>query len=209
MSGKLIAAHHSLADWDFEKGATSRNLDPNYFISAPTSLHFTTYPDATIDCILCRISETQLLPQGEVRTWLRRHTTNTSCGPAMFRNQAALGSSNSTNCYFLYMAYGAIILYRSINNVWSEEGSWTWAQPSDTWTHFRTFWYNGKTPGEEDALCVDLYREVSGQWVKMEGTKYDTANQWKDSEINRCGVLTYIRPYAESWFDDTEIWGPV
>lgn len=209
MKRNLSASHHTIADWDFQRGANARSLDPSYYISPPTSLKFTTDPSLGSNTILCRIPETLCLPQGEVRTWLRRDTPYIGPTPGSFRNQAALGGASIANCYFFYMQYAFIVLYRSINNAWTEIYTWDWPEPDNVWYHFRTFWYNGKTPAEVPALCVDLYREIAGEWVKQGDTAYDTANWWKDSEINRCGPFCYVGTNRQSWFDDTEIWGPV
>lgn len=206
---KVLAKHHTIADWDFQRGALQRDLDTTYYISPPTSLHFKPGAEWLYNVILCRIPATQCLPQGEVRTWLRRYTPNTSACCATFRNQAPLGSAYLSNCYQLKVDFGAIGLWLVRADTWYEIDHWTYSLPENTWVRFRTFWYNGEKPDGTPALCVDLYREEAGEWVKMEDTKYDTANWWPDSEINRCGIWTYLNPYSHSWFDDTEIWGPV
>jgi len=37
---------------------------------------------------------------------------------------------------------------------------------------------------------------------------YDTLNNWKDSDVNRCGFRLTLAPDHIIYFDDTEIWGP-
>ncbi|GAJ04702.1 unnamed protein product, partial [marine sediment metagenome] len=92
MPGKIAAAHHTLADWDFQHGATYRSLSAIRFISAPTSLRYSGAPGAWESAILCRIPGTQVLPQGEIRFHAYRILTWTY--GALFRNQAALGSAS-------------------------------------------------------------------------------------------------------------------
>ena len=204
----LIAKHHTLADWDFEEGATYRSLSATQFISAPTSLRMLNPTTADfLKVTLCRIPATLCLPQGEVRTWVYAYLKNFS--PAIFRNQAPLGSANGLNCYQVYLAGTNSYLYRYIGGVILLRDQDICQTFSYTWTRYRVFWYNGKTPGEVPALCVDIYREVYGEWQKCGRTLYDTDNTWEDSAINRAGfkVRTSYN-YAQYW-DNTEIWGPV
>ncbi|MBA7543092.1 hypothetical protein ES705_35418 [subsurface metagenome] len=207
MPGKIEVVHHSVVDWDFERGANARSLDATRFISAPTSLHFTTDPVMGSNAILSRLPSTQCLPQGEVRTWIWR--TGTLSGPCTFRNQAALGSAGVGNCYRVALWGRKAYFHRYINHSSILIGTWPFIFVYNAWHHIRVFWYNGETPGGTPALCVDLYREVAGEWIKVEPTFYDTANWWKDSAINRCGPFSHVQPNYYTWFDDTEIWGPV
>ncbi|GAH92036.1 unnamed protein product [marine sediment metagenome] len=207
MPGKLLAAHHTVADWDFQQGSQYRSLDATYFISEPTSLKLGPPPVNWPDTVLCRIPATQLLPQGEVRTWMRVHMV--ACYPAVFRNQHALGGADDQNCYFLQQAAAAVYLYRMVGGFSTLCDQTTGYFAIDTWLHYRTVWYNGKTPGEVPALCVDYYREIAGEWIKLGNTMYDTVNMFKDSAINRVGFHAFLYPNTYSWFDDTEIWGPV
>ena len=209
MPGKLIAAHHSITDWDFEQGDTARELDHSTYVSAPTSLHFDSNPTVETNGILCRIPATMCLPQGELRTWIRANTDKVGPTPGTFRNQAALGSADIVDCYMFYWQYDLLGFYRIVNGYSTALHTFDFPRDNFVWYHTRVFWYNGKTPAEEDALCVDLYREVAGEWIKQEPTVYDTVNKFKDSDINRCGPFCYLRSGVESWFDDTEIWGPV
>ena len=207
MPGKIAAAHHTLADWDFETGATNRSLSSDYFISAPTSLKFISTSGIWYSSVLCRLPATLCLPQGEVRTWVRRDH------PAFrlftFRNQAPLGTANILNCYLCYPTYSQLIFIRSVDGHLTTIGVNDIDMVADTWYHFRIFWYNGKTPGEVPALCIDFYKEVDDEWIKIGPTIYDTLNKWKDSEINRCGLWPEAFPGKPIYFDNTEIWGPV
>ncbi|GAI25646.1 unnamed protein product, partial [marine sediment metagenome] len=75
------------------------------------------------------------------------------------------------------------------------------------WNHYRVHWYNGVKPDVGPAICVDLYREVAGEWQQEGITMYDTNNRWADSETNRCGLEGTPWLLNSAWFDDTEIWG--
>lgn len=207
MPGKL-AEHHTLADWDFQYGSTNRSLSAETFVSSPTSLRFMKYgAGAWNAAVLCRIPATLLLPQGEVRTWVYGYDALKVV--ALFRNQAALGSANYTNTYGLAVSNTTSTLIRYIGGAYSVRDSSTFTGFINQWFHTRVFFYNGKTPGDAPALCVDVYREITGQWVKQGDTLYDTANSWKDSGINRAGFRGYSLYNHKQYWDDTEIWGPV
>ena len=207
MPGK-IAEHHSLADWDFQQGDTNRSLSAVRFINPPTSLLINN-PGAGwfVDTILCRIPATLNLPQGEVRTW--QYSAGLYATPAIFRNQATLGNSDFDNCYYIYCAASTIYLTRCLLGHCSVKDTTTCTTFSNEWVHYRIFWYNGKTPGEAEALCVDVYREVAGEWIKEGSTLYDTDNHFKASGINRAGIFPRIYNAGDEFWDDTEIWGPV
>ncbi len=198
--------HHTIADWDFQS-TSYRSLATDYYISAPTSLKFHGSSVGWFSAILCRIAGTLVLPQGEVRTWFRNH--NAWPYIAVFRNQLLLGTANMDNCYYVVAFRTEAILYRRIAGTPREIGRVTISYSFDTWVHMRTAWYNGETPGGEDALCVDIYRDIAGEWVKQGATLYDTTNRWKDSARNRTGITSALAGGHLIWFDDTEIWGPV
>lgn len=207
MPGKIAAVHHSLTDWDFQQGETGRSLSADYFISSPTSLKLETEDPSMDDCILCRIPATLSLPQGEVRTWLR--STMPFLYPVVFRNQSALGNSGIHNTYGIVTFAAETRLYRYIAGGFSIRDTTDPHYISDTWIHYRTFWYNGETPALEPALCVDFYYEDAGEWVKIGDTMYDTDNSFADSDINRCGIYVGVFEDNPVYFDDTEIWGPI
>jgi hypothetical protein len=199
--------HHSLTDWDWQHGDTGRSLSDLFFVSAPTSLEMTAGPERFLSNILCRIPATLCIPQGEVRTWVRG--PHPSFTPCLFRNQAPLGTSDHENCYFIGVAYGISYLYRRVDGSSYYPDTSVCYTAANVWLHYRTFWYNGLTPGEVPALCVDIYLEVDGEWVKQGETLYDTVNAFKDSEINRCGIRANVSSDTSVYHDDTEIWGPV
>ena len=207
MPGLIAAGHHSIADWDFELPDTYYSLSPDEYVSAPTSLRFSGLPANKPCTVLCRIPETLCLPQGEVRTY--HHTPTKQFFPAVFRNQAPLGSSHYWDAYVM-----GCFSDKARFGYWSGGVYWQISEqpcptPVDQWNHWRIFWYNGKTPAELPSLCVDLYREITGEWVKQGTTFYHPANLWKDSEINRCGFYDFIRSGEAHFVDNTEIWGPV
>lgn len=203
-----LTEHHTLADWDFQYGATNRSLSAEQFISSPTSLRIMKAGSGFwSDTVLCRIPATLVLPQGEVRTWVR--SVDASKNVATFRNQAALGSANWANSYVLTVAYDKATLWRYIADVYTNVDETPCTDSVSQWGHYRVFWYNGKTPGEEDALCVDVYKEIDSEWIKQGSTLYDTTNAFKDSGINRAGFIPLSRYDNRQYWDDTEIWGPV
>ncbi|GAI70004.1 unnamed protein product [marine sediment metagenome] len=207
MPGKLLPAHHTLADWDFESGSAYRSLSATYYVSAPTSLKILKPTGSWSEEVLCRIPATLCLPQGEVRTWFRYKYA--SYMPCSFRNQKALGSADHRNCYDVYLTATTAQLRRFINGGLSVRDSTPCVTLTDAWNHYRFFWYNGETPGEVPALCVDVYRDVAGEWIKQGSTLYDTSNWYKDSATNRCGIRPSSYAPNSSYYDDTEIWGPV
>ncbi|MBA7542159.1 hypothetical protein ES705_34478 [subsurface metagenome] len=205
---KIIPVHHSVVDWDFESGATNRSLSATKYVSAPTSLCMLEPGSTTFrPTILCRHPDTLCLPQGEVRNWEYGYYYIKYM--ANFRNQAPLGSANYTNCYEIFMSAAVISLDRYLAGVYSRRDSTVGVAYSNQWAHYRIFWYNGETPGHVPALCVDVYREITGEWVKSGNTLYDTHNSFKDSAINRAGFRAYSKYNNPQYWDDTEIWGPV
>lgn len=203
---KFEFLHHSISDWDFTLGAIGHSLSPTYYISAPTSLKLN-YPSGFGYILaICRIAATQLLPQGELRTWFR---TSVYYGEIfVFRSQQPLGSAVRNNCYVVIWNHYSIMLTRYVSGSPVVIGTWICTQTANIWEHFRLVWWNGQTPGGVDALAVDLYKELAGSWVKEGNTLYDTSNYWKNSTINRCGLSSYTSADYPNYHDDSEIWGP-
>ncbi len=199
--------HHSVADWDWGFASGYRSLSAAWYKSAPTSLLIAGAVPYATGIWLCRHADTLVLPDGEVKAWLKR---GMNAHPYFFfRNQSALGTATWNNTYYL-RGYGlqwqfvrrvnssdTVLKYKGTCLANSEEG------------HFSVKWYSGVNPGEGPALVVELYKEVSpGEWV-LQFTVYDNADQWKESAINRCGQ-GYVGGGGNTfWYDDTEIWGPV
>lgn len=205
---KPLAKHHTMADWDYSTSPTNVFLSDDTYVSAPTCLKQPAPGSGGYsDVVLCRIPATLLLPQGEVRNWMSRF--HASYVPAYFRNQAPLGFANFLNTYGVLFFGTTLRLQRWTGGGLSTRDETTCQQQVAAWTHFRIFWYNGLTPAEQDAICVDCYIEVAGEWVKQGSTLYDTSNLWKDSAINRCGFFIPSLAPHPCYADDTEIWGPV
>ncbi len=205
---KTKSEHHTLADWDFELGATYRALSALFFVSAPTSLQLTGAPvGSTFNTLLCRIPATILLPQGEVRSWRRNWTRSGRF--FTFRNQKPLGAANILDCYVIYFTGTVAHLQGFVGGVLVSEDIANFPTTANVWEHLRVFWYNGETPGGAPALCVDLYKEMFEEWQKLGSTLYDTDNLFADSAINRAGLCNQQYKGEPIYIDDTEIWGPV
>lgn len=205
---KIKTNHHTVADWDFTPG-THRELSDALCISPPTSLLIRqTNGDTARPAILCRIAETLCIAQGEVRTW--HWTWNyTRDFRLPFRNQHPLGGASYSNCYNWRITGAWAYLFRTIADADTLIGQFTVSWPQSEWNHWRTVYWNGADPAGNPALCVQLFREVAGEWVQQGETLYDTQNQWADSEINRSGIGCWTDAAAGHYFDDTEIWGAV
>ncbi|GAJ11328.1 unnamed protein product, partial [marine sediment metagenome] len=170
---KILPVHHSLTDWDFQDDLVFCGLSADQFVSPPTSIRMLNpAAPAEFSAVLCRVPATLCLPQGEVRTWIYEHYKMQHV--SFFRNQAPLGTSNYGWGYLVFLNGTVSQLNRYWGSVFVTVDSSTCQTFSDTWTHYRTFWYNGLTPGEEEALCVDLYREIDSEWVKEGETLYHT-----------------------------------
>ena len=207
MSKIIVPKHHSVIDWDSELGSQYRSLDSTVYVSPPSSLHFVGGTPWKSACTLCRHSATLCLPQGEVRTWWRSNQTY-DCA-VTFRNQAPLGSATIINSYRTYSQSPYINVYRTVSG-----GSLLLAQlpyefSENVWYHQRVVWWNGQNPVGEDALCIIVYMEIDGEWSKIGDTVYDTDNMWKDSDVNRVGLMAWFGVLRDRWFDDTEIWAPI
>lgn len=204
----LIPVHHSIEDWDFQQGATNRSLSATQYVSAPTSLRILQPTSADFhDAILCRHPDTLCLPQGQVINWV--YSYYYSQVVANFRNQVALGTANYSNCYEVAVLQTTVDLIRFVGGVFSRRDRTTGQGFQNSWHQYRVFWYNGKTPAEVPALCVDVYLNIAAEWVKQGATMYDTANMWKDSAINRTGFRAFSGYNHPQYWDNTEIWGPV
>lgn len=193
-------------DWDFGFGGSYRSLVTSKYISAPKSLQFYATASPNYDVVLSRSPICQNLPQGEVRNWIWQDQNQHYF--AVFRNQAALGSSNYQNCYMLYNEAGALKLWRYQGGVGQQRGTTSATIPYNQWNEIRAVWWNGLTPGGADALSVVAYIRVGAIWTQLGGIIQDTAQTWKTSSINRCGFLHNVIGGHYGWFDDTEIWGP-
>lgn len=203
----LIAGHHSVSDWDFQFAAPNWTLDTALYVVAPASLRLKYTAGGTPSfSVICKYATVLNLPQGELRTWYRSVQAYEAW--CTFRNQAAVGSANELNCYATVMSPTNLALYRMVAGIATARGSWPTTHAVNTWERFRLQWWNGNDLYGVDALCVNLYKEVSGQWVQQGGTLYDTSQQWKTSSINRVGLRGQTDVTYFTNFDETEIWGP-
>lgn len=206
--GIYTPSHHSVADWDFELGTLYRSLSAETFVSSPSSLKFyatgTTYRR---DTVLCRLADTLCIAQGELRTWLRYNGfyQRVPC----FRNQAPLGTATWDNCYFVQIISDKWTLTRYIGGTGPTLAETACSSVNNVWEHWRCVFWDGNNPEYQEALCVELYKEIGGEWVKQGATLYDTTSQWETSEINRIGFHMTFRDAKAQFIDDTEIWGPV
>lgn len=200
--------HHSVVDWDFRTG-TVKVLYTDFYVSAPSCLLiYRSNGGIDYPAVLCRIAETLCIAQGEVRTWHRANDRTRSFF-LFFRNQHALGGADYENSYLWAITGDWAYLSRYIGGVPVEIGHFAVSWANNEWNHWRTVYWNGKTLAGEDALAVDLYKKVAGEWVQQGETLYDTENQWADSEINRSGIGCWTQYGKVHWFDNTEIWGEV
>jgi len=205
---KIIPVHHSVADWDFTTGA-HHALTEALFVSPPSCLYmYWQAGNPTFTAVLCRRGDTQVVPDGEVRTWYRT-TNRTRGGFLFFRNQHALGGADHENCYIWSLAGASARLSRYVAGDATFIGDIPIVIENLTWYHFRTRFWSDKNPAGDDALNVELFMEEAGEWAKKGSTLYDTADQFKDSGINRLGIGGHTDGAPYHFFDDTEIWGPV
>lgn len=191
---------YSVSDWDFQ--TANWMLSNTQYHSPPTSI-ITTVP-VLPNVILCRVADTLVLPVGRMVWW--SYNQGEYAAWVTFRNQAPLGSASRQNCYRLYAISTATIWLYSVEDgveYWGD--TWTAIWEKNKWEHWRLTWWNGVNEQNTPALCVELEHEIAGEWVSA-GILYHTANLWKDSAINRCGIL--IEQYM-FYHDDTEIWIPL
>ncbi|MBA7569784.1 hypothetical protein ES708_11525 [subsurface metagenome] len=203
-----LPKHHSVADWDFEAG-TAYQLFSEFFHSEPSCLRvYQLNGSEERPSILCRVPETLVLPQGEVRTfWWTDNLTRDAW--LLFRNQHALGGADHDNTYLWSLTGNWATLSRWEAGVSTLIGSFVISITYNGWFHWRTAFWNGTSPDHNPALCVNLYKEVAAEWIQQGETLYDEVNKWADSEINRVGIGCWVSSDTNKYFDDTEIWAPV
>ncbi|MBA7581336.1 hypothetical protein ES708_23238 [subsurface metagenome] len=203
-----LPKHHSVADWDFEAG-TAHQLFSEFFYSEPSCLRIYQLNGSTErPSVLCRVPETLVLPQGEVRTYFWTDDLTRDAW-LVFRNQHALGGANRDNTYLWSLTSAWAFFNRYEAGAPTLIGTIPIIIAYDGWFHWRTVFWNGTNPAGDPALCVSLYQEVAGDWVQQGATLYDEVNKWADSEINRVGIGCWVSSGTNKYFDDTEIWAPV
>jgi len=186
------------SDWDFQ--GTTWAITTAQYVSAPSSLTATGGLS-----ILSRRADCQVLPQGQIVTQFRGHSTDYL--HLFCRNQAALGLANYENCYQLMRistgASASCVVRRR------ESGSVVWevslgtldALSIDTWYKFRFTWWN-----DWGKVRFRLERWVTDAWVQEGVDVEDPTNKWATSSINRVGLYPTS---SQIWYDDTEIRGPI
>lgn len=192
--------HHSAADWDFEHEFWELSFD--HYISPPSSVAMTSWRNTAI---LSRHPAAQNLPQGQISTWLRVERV-TDDNAIMFRNQQPFDTADDRNTYWVMAVDLTLFTFRRcVNDVITNLGEWLIPFPLQEWFRWRVTWWNGIDEHGDPALVVRLDLWENGEWVDK-GERYDPVNKWKDSDLNRCGLLLWD---TLCYFDDTEIWRPV
>jgi len=203
----LTPIHHSIGDWDKTPNALY-SLSADDYVDAPTSLKIggaACTEEGTP--FLCRLVDTRVLPQGRLTTW---HKGDPVAGTThlYFRNQAALGTSNNENTYYVLIMGNMWRLYRMIADAQTLLGQNAMVTEDDLFYYDRITWWNGLNPHCDPALVVMLERYNGDIWVQQGDWLYDTTNQWAASAINRCGPGCNQLNDVEVFIDMTKIEGP-
>jgi hypothetical protein len=205
--------HHSTSDWQFQ--TSDWTLDTSIYISAPSSLKWTTYG---VRALLNQSAAGGPIAEGRLVTWYRfgnGASTNYGFGrPFSFRNQTPDGGSWVWQLYDI-MLFGSVggagkpQDQASAGRVTSSSsradlGTKT-ISPSlnpNTWYKLRVTWWVSA-----GVLMIRLEYFDGTDWVKLCDDWADSINSWATSSINRVGIgaANTVTPYG-SWFDDTEIW---
>lgn len=194
----LPLQHHSTTDWDFS--AATWQLSTAQFISPPSSLRAV----SGVMNILSKLEAAYCVPAGRKVSYIRQHGGSYNNG-FIFRVQRPSGSAWVMSRYVVWQtAINRWGFGRYVNTTFTTLGEWVILVPIDTWHRFRVTWWTGEDEEGHPALCVKLEREEDSIWVDY-GNRYDTANMWADSQVNRLGICLYA---TDSFFDDTEIWIP-
>lgn len=123
-----------------------------------------------------------------------------------FRNQAALGTANHVNCYYLQANPANVVLFNYYLALTSFNiGQWAADTTLNAWLKYRVTWWDGVDLMNNPALAVELEVWEAGDWASK-GVLYDPNNRWSGLPVNRCGPV--LRP-ALGYHDDTEIWIPL
>ncbi len=192
--------HHTWTDWDFSDA--NWDLYTGQYKSAPTSLRFT---GAALTLNLCNLVDSICLPQGKLVTW---HYFETGIyGILHFRNQEPAPDASFTNCYYVRLEENHIRLYRRVNNVDTILGNWTPLNEKNTGRVWTVTWWLYHAPYQDPIIRIRINGEAAGMAPPFEEQVDDPANQWAESETNRCGLAGLATAYHE-YFDNTEIWLP-
>lgn len=211
---KLIASHHSVADWDFQPDSWA-GLDDYTFISEPTSLACPIKKSTYYQYVWVFLKEALggNVAHGKICTWLWISHATTSTPRFFFRAQSlpptTAGAQEPDDCYLVLVNQNVCTLYRRINKSNTTVGSHPWDPPLTemTWNKIALTWETVTMPGG-DWLAFLVEQEVDEAW-KQYPLIYDTQNLWATSGVNRVGFRiagTRSTPGKASRVDDTEVW---
>ncbi len=183
--------------WYFS--TTNWELSTSEYVSSPKSLRETI--NATVEFILPLWSaypDLHNVPEGEINSWFRpRFRVGRQLG-FNFRNQASQGSSSALG-YRLNLHANTVDVLVRYNATDEVVASWTVSIAENVWSRWSIMWWN---VGAD--LALELRSWDGAEWVS-EGIKYgldaNSHNQYKNSAINRAGLLLSF----QSYIDDTVI----
>jgi len=216
-----------LDDWDLLISGTTWDIDASTYVSQPSSIYFS----PTIDYglwkggILCKHPDTVNLVQG--RLVVHAKVNSPEGYPAdmhlNFRNQSTVGNPDDETTYLVKIFllgndYPTFI--RRINDHPIVLGKYvggyacSGSHNFSTWQGLRVTWWNDPN---WDCLVVRLecYSDSENKWIPVSNDLLDSENAFKDSQVNRVGVIfsddcaqCYTDPEIKCWLDDVEIWAP-
>lgn len=206
----LKSNHHSTADWDYS--SIYWTLISAFYVSPPSSLKVWHAASGTqITSILSRADCAQCVPQGRILNNIRTNNFSYAWPLVIFRNQAALGTANHQNCYYVVFYDAACWTFRQVNNVPTQIGTSSYPGGNlliNTWYLVRVTWWNDGPINL--TIRTEIYR--NGAWETADPEIHDPNNQFKDSEINRAGIGAYCYSGHVSTrytaHDDTSIYVP-
>lgn len=200
----IFKSHKSLTDWDFMPDHI-HYLSPLHYISAPTALYNEGAPGAGPHLpVLCRDEKTLCLPTGRLASHFYCEDYPRIQGFS-FRNQSPPGEVEVANGYYVWFTYLTWQLNLVLEHVGYTLASFDYETLADRWYHRAVSWQTAGDPEHLNYLEVIVEQEIDGKWENLPGRWYHPLNYWKESELNRCGLLL---PRDQDWFncvDDTEI----
>jgi len=200
--------HHSAnVDWDWNRADWS--LTTEQYVSEPKCLKWLA-TSSPWPVTLCKHAGTTVLNEGRVVTWIRPTSINCGMG-VVFRNQAAVGTSNYNNTYIPNLApvSSNVNFSRVVNGtplrVDTKAFGGGFTMPNDTWRKIRVTWWESG-----GILYVRFEWFDDPDWVNICDEFSDVDNLWSGEAVNRCGLFTAIIAGGAKvvYADDTEVWGP-
>ena len=209
----MIKEHHSVGDFDYSTSYYA--LDTTYYVSAPSSMHFSRHPSNYVNFCILHDALSGPVEQGRIACWFyTRWLGENRRNMFVFRNLSPDGSAATFPFYAVifsqtfarFVKYTAWNTYTLIGTFSMPTGYWITA---NVWRCLRVSWWNGYDLLNNPATVCRLETNISGVWVSG-GDLYDTAQLNKGEAIQRCGVGFHGRESGVSnWVDDTEFWLPV